>query len=943
MYHFKLVYLFSVESAARSEVSHGFIKSIASIKEFSMEKSHLNNDSFSKNETLDIAEAYNIESDLKTQDEKETNNEINEDEVIENELVEDEVISETNAEQPEIVAENPILETFEAIEEDNETTEVPSNEKEATQNVDENGEVLDEGIEEQLKSNTPTEALDRSEVENKNEADSNETQMLNIMELTQIASENTESISLAFDSTIIQNTQLLRDDSQEDEEKVENEVTEEVAVEKVQDTLQAQSNHGNVEDKESETLAIDVDEPAQIDEIITEPVPEETEPPSNDETPQTDPIQPQDETPQTDEPQDETSKTAEPQDETSKTAEETPAQEENNVPEHMEEDEDQRAPIVEEPCVKKHAYVTTPGNVEPETPRSRKNRINYAALASGSKATPKRQTPLKTQTPARSARKLKLQPQETEAQAPIEEEVVRVEIEASLETITEPETIPEVTEESVETEIVSEVVEERIEEPSTAEVRDQDPMLEVDDKLQKEPVADDQVEEKPEEKVQETTNKEEYEPEPEPVEELIPTPIKVQQVTEGTPSSRRGVNRPNYATLNSGLTPKRARITPDRVDTPVNKPKRGRKVVTIVEEPEQDPKDEEKTSKKRGPKPFEKKESTEKVTESEMETEEVPKEEAKPSRKRGPKAASKTTSKEVDIPISPEVKSSRRRGQTKPETEKESIPETIQAEAEPEQLKKRGRQVQKKAEPEPTVSEIPTKRRRLSNETIQVVEAVEVVEETSKPGRRGRKVAEPKVEEKVEIPPPKRGGRGAKEAVEEVPQEPTDEVEEKKAPTRGRKKKIDQESVSESTEVLNTSSESIISTFSARSRRAGRPAAKKQDNIEEDLNESIESAKSATSARSRRGRKAMETVEEIEEPKKVQRGAKKLEEAENKVEEKPVRGRRKVEKQDEVEEIPKSIPEPATSKRGKKEVVVEEVKETRTKRGAKKDETKEGK
>jgi hypothetical protein len=59
-----------VESPARSEVLHGFIKSIASIKEFSMEESHLNNDSFSKNETLDIAEAYNIESDLKTQDEK---------------------------------------------------------------------------------------------------------------------------------------------------------------------------------------------------------------------------------------------------------------------------------------------------------------------------------------------------------------------------------------------------------------------------------------------------------------------------------------------------------------------------------------------------------------------------------------------------------------------------------------------------------------------------------------------------------------------------------------------------------------------------------------------------------------------------------------------------------------------------------------------------------
>jgi hypothetical protein len=37
---------------------------------------------FSKNETLDIAEAYNIESDLKTQDEKETNNEINENEVF---------------------------------------------------------------------------------------------------------------------------------------------------------------------------------------------------------------------------------------------------------------------------------------------------------------------------------------------------------------------------------------------------------------------------------------------------------------------------------------------------------------------------------------------------------------------------------------------------------------------------------------------------------------------------------------------------------------------------------------------------------------------------------------------------------------------------------------------------------------------------------------------
>jgi hypothetical protein len=86
------------------------------------------------------------------------------------------------------------------------------------------------------------------------------------------------------------------------------------------------------------------------------------------------------------------------------------------------------------------------------------------------------------------------------------------------------------------------------------------------------------------------------------------------------------------------LLQKRARITPDRVDTPVNKPKRGRKVVTIVEEHEQDPKDEEKTSKIRGPKPFEKKESTEKVIESEIETEEAPKEEAKPSRKRGPKA-----------------------------------------------------------------------------------------------------------------------------------------------------------------------------------------------------------------------------------------------------------------------------------------------------------------
>jgi hypothetical protein len=35
-----------VESPARSEVLHGFIKSIASIKEFSMEESHLNNDSF---------------------------------------------------------------------------------------------------------------------------------------------------------------------------------------------------------------------------------------------------------------------------------------------------------------------------------------------------------------------------------------------------------------------------------------------------------------------------------------------------------------------------------------------------------------------------------------------------------------------------------------------------------------------------------------------------------------------------------------------------------------------------------------------------------------------------------------------------------------------------------------------------------------------------------
>jgi hypothetical protein len=35
-----------VESSARSEVPHGLIKSIASFKEFSMEKSHLNNDSF---------------------------------------------------------------------------------------------------------------------------------------------------------------------------------------------------------------------------------------------------------------------------------------------------------------------------------------------------------------------------------------------------------------------------------------------------------------------------------------------------------------------------------------------------------------------------------------------------------------------------------------------------------------------------------------------------------------------------------------------------------------------------------------------------------------------------------------------------------------------------------------------------------------------------------
>jgi hypothetical protein len=236
-------------------------------------------------------------------------------------LVEDDVISETNAEQPEIVAEIPLLKTFEAIEEDNETTEVSSNEKEATQNVDENDEVFDEGIEEQLESNTPTEALDRSEVENKNEADSYETQMLKIVELTQIASESRESISLAFYSTIMQNTQLLRDDSQEDERKVKSH--QEVAVKKVQDTLQAQLNHAenNVEVIESETLAIDVDEHAQIDEIITEPVPEETEPPSNDETPQTDPIEPQDETPQTD--------PIEPQDETSKTDEETHAQEEN--------------------------------------------------------------------------------------------------------------------------------------------------------------------------------------------------------------------------------------------------------------------------------------------------------------------------------------------------------------------------------------------------------------------------------------------------------------------------------------------------------------------------------------------------------------------------------------------------------------------------------------
>jgi hypothetical protein len=209
-------------------------------------------------------------------------------------------------------------------------------EKKQLRKVDENDEVFDEGIEEQLESNTPTEALDRSEVENKNEADSNE---------TQIASEKRESVSLAFDATIMQNTQLLRDDSQENEEKIENKVTEEVAAEKVRDTLQAQSNHDNVEVKESETLAIDIDEPAQIDEIITEPVPEETEPPNNDETPQTDPIEPQDEIPHTD--------PTEPQDETSKTAEKTPAQEENNVPKHMEEDEDQRVLIVEEPRIKK--------------------------------------------------------------------------------------------------------------------------------------------------------------------------------------------------------------------------------------------------------------------------------------------------------------------------------------------------------------------------------------------------------------------------------------------------------------------------------------------------------------------------------------------------------------------------------------------------------------
>jgi hypothetical protein len=302
------------------------------------------------------------------------------------------------------VSVNPILEIFEAIEEDNETTEVRSNEKEATQNVDENDEVFDEGIEEQLESTTPTEALDRSEVENKNVALSYETQMLKKVELTQISKENRESISLAFDSTITQNTQLLREDSQENESKVENKVIEEVADEKVQDTLQAQLDHveNNDEVKESEALAIDVDEHAQIDEIITEPVPKETEPPSN---------------------------------------------------------------------------VTTPGNFEPETPRSRKNRINYAALASGSKATPKCLTLLKTQTPARSVRELKLQPQETEVQAPIEEKVVRAEIEASLETI-----------------IVSEVVEERIEELPTAKVKDQDPMLEADGKLQKESVADIQVE-----------------------------------------------------------------------------------------------------------------------------------------------------------------------------------------------------------------------------------------------------------------------------------------------------------------------------------------------------------------------------------------------------------------------------------------------------------------
>lgn len=839
-----------------------------------LHRSRLLEDSFSSignNETLDVAEACRIEAEMKQQEEPNAEENIEEQENLEE--MENQIVEAKEPEENQVIEEIEDLNDGEIVEEqvdEQKNVEDPViDEPEENQIIEENQTIEEMVYVDEIPNNaveTQVEVLNQTA--NTNENNQNETQMFQLMDVTQIIPqpEKRESINLDFDSTTMYTTQIMRDlpnDTIAEENENENETEPEVVVEESaiqihQETLDNEPTHTIVEVEKTEVS--DESQPDQENEVL-----DEIESASN-------PIEPLQE------------------DETPNANNDAPKEEVEIVPEENEEEDDQRVPVVEEPCVKKHAYETTPGIAEPETPRSRSNRINYAALASGSKSTPKRQTPLKTQTPARSSRKLKLQTEEVEKEeiATIEEEIVPVEVIETVTTVApETEKQIEIVEENVEAEIANEHVgEEHIEEPPTAQIQDQELLIEPESEpQQEETVVELQIELKTEEK---------EELEPEIVDETVPTPVKQPQTVEGTPSSRRGVSRLNYATLNSGSTPKRVKATPEKVETPANKPKRGgRKVVTIAEEPEI--------------------EKTEEIQEVQ------PVEEEKVSRKRA-KAVSEQPKK-----VEPE-KPSRRRG-----AEKELSDEPV---------KKRGRQAQKKQE-----DEIPVE--------VEKVEENVPEEETSKPTRRGGR--KPAVET-VEVPAPKRGARPAKLpsiSVEEVPQK----TETMKAPTRGgRKKKVESETTPE---VLNTSSESIKSTASTRSRRGAAKKPEVAEVIEIDLNESFESVKSVASTRSRRGGKQA-VVEEAEKPAKSQRGTKKVEEVEKKVEEKPTRGRRKAANL----EIPEKNSRPrsrsrstqtepinedtlpstsqaAKSRRGKKEVV-EEVKEIPKKRGAKKAEIVEG-